>query len=443
MRVAMIVRQFPVLSQTFILNQITGLLARGVEVDIYALEGAPEETPKVHPDVETYDLLKRTVYVGPVPTHPLVRVGMGLRSLPSAYRQHPTIVGRSLNGVRYGRPALTFWWFHHVLPMLHRGSYDIIHCQFGTLGLMGMTLREIGFPTAKLVTTFRGFDISRFVRQEGDRVYDRLFQTGDLFLANCEFFRQRAIALGCDPQKIRVHGSGIDCSQFAFRPRHFPEGDRGTVRIVTTGRLSEKKGIEYGIRALAQVATSYPYLDYTIIGEGPLRPDLEQLIQSLQLESCVHLVGWKTRQEIIELLNQAHLFMAPCVTAQDGDQDAPVNVLKEAMAMGLPVISTWHGGIPELVEDGVSGLLVPERDVGAIAQAIQHLIATPDRWPAMGRAGRARVEARYDTHRLNDELVLHYQTLLHRESSPSPFSPPFLSPEGVQSGGSMQAESPH
>ncbi len=100
------------------------------------------------------------------------------------------------------------------------------------------------------------------------------------------------------------------------------------------------------------------------------------------------------------------------MTAQDGNQDAPVNTLKEAMAMGLPVIGTLHGGIPELVKDGVSGFLVPERDADAIANKLSYLIEHPEIWPLMGKAGRTYVESRYDINRLNDELVQIYRQVL-------------------------------
>ncbi|MEN9223394.1 MAG: glycosyltransferase, partial [Thermostichus sp. BF3_bins_97] len=115
--------------------------------------------------------------------------------------------------------------------------------------------------------------------------------------------------------------------------------------------------------------------------------------------------------------------LAPSVTASDGNQDAPVNVLKEAMAMGLPVISTWHGGIPELVQEGVSGFLVPERDPQALAERLSYLIQHPQRWSEMGRAGRSFVERVFDLETLNDELVRQYQRIL-REETPEPLTDP-------------------
>lgn len=183
------------------------------------------------------------------------------------------------------------------------------------------------------------------------------------------------------------------------------------VRIVTTGRLTGKKGIEYGIRAVAKLLKAGRNIRYDIIGDGPLKENLERLIEHLGVGSAVRLLGWKQQQEIIEILTEAQLFVAPSVTSKEGDQDAPVNVLKEAMAMGIPVIGTRHGGIPELVEDYVSGLLVPERDSESLADKLDYLLDHPQVWLAMGRAGRLRVEQDYDINKLNDHLFDIYRQL--------------------------------
>ena len=405
MRIAFIVACFPSLSETFILNQIVGLIERGHHVDIYADQRG--DTEKVHPSVEKYSLLEKTYYLPPVPEDLRLRV---LNSLPLLVRysyQEPIALLRSLNFLKYGEPSVSLWLLYSVVPAIK--TYDIIHSQFGTLSYRGMAFQKINAPQAKLVTTFRGDDISRFVRERGDRIYDELFQTGDFFLVNCEFFKQRVVKLGCDPNKILVHRSGLDCSSYPFTPRT-PAAD-GKVRIATTGRLVEKKGIEYAIRAVAKQA-KLSSIEYNIIGDGELRANLQLLIDELNVGDFVKLLGWKNEQEIIEILNQSHIFIAPSVTAADGNQDAPINVLKEAMAMGLPVISTLHGGIPELVEDGVSGFLVPERETEALAAKLADLINYPESWSAIGKAGRAYVEEQYNIHPLNDRLVQIYQQLL-------------------------------
>jgi len=409
MRIVFVVNQFPVLSETFVLNQITGLIDRGQAVDIYAAR--IDHISKVHPDVEKYRLLERTFSgCGAMPADPFLRVLKGLRLLLANCRKNPLALLRSLNVFKYGKQAASLRLLYTAVAFLGNGPYDIIHCQFGTLGTRGIVLRDIVAPRAKLITSFRGYDISRQVEQAGDGVYNRLFAVGDFFLPNCEYFKHRLLKLGCNPKKIVVHRSGIDCSRFSFTLRDL-DSDR-LIRITTVGRLVEKKGIEYSIRAIGKLAKANQNIEYNIIGNGPLREDLQQLIQELDVSDRVKLLGWKQQEEIIETLNNSQLFVAPSVTAKDGDQDAPVNVLKEAMAMGLPIISTNHGGIPELVENGISGYLVPERDPDAIAERLSYLIEHPQVWPKMSLAGRAQVEQHYDVNKLNDQLVELYQRQL-------------------------------
>ncbi|MEM8778271.1 MAG: glycosyltransferase, partial [Cyanobacteria bacterium P01_G01_bin.49] len=318
----------------------------------------------------------------------------------------------SLNFFKYGVEALSLRLLYSLVPTLNQ-TYDIIHCQFGTQSYRGIWFRKINNPQAYLVTTFRGEDISKYVHQEGENVYNNLFKIGNFFLTNCDFFRKRIINLGCDPNLIYVLRSGLNCQQFEFKPRHLQVGEK--IRIATTGRLVEKKGIEYSIRAVAKQAKQTPNLEYIIIGDGELRESFEQLINQLDVQQMIKLVGWKNETEIKEILDQSHIFIAPSITAKDGNQDAPINVLKEAMAMGLPVISTYHGGIPELVQEGVSGYLVPERNVDALADKLSELIQHPERWNEMGKAGRTYVEKHYDLDPLNDTLVEIYQQVIHSD----------------------------
>jgi colanic acid/amylovoran biosynthesis glycosyltransferase len=409
MKIAFIVQEFPVLSETFIINQIIGLIERNHEVHIYGYK--PENTSKVHSDVEKYQLLKTTHYFPSIPANYFWRFIKGVALLLTNFYKSPLTILRALNIPKYGNLAASMRVLYWVVGVLKSEPYDIIHCQFGMHGIQGMILREIGALKGKLITSFRGYDISWYVQEQGEQVYNELFAKGDFFLSNCEFFRQRAIKLGCDEKKIIVHGSGIDCSRFSFKARH-PHPD-GIIRIATTGRLVEKKGIEYGIRAVAKVAQIYQNIEYNIIGDGHLKEHLQQVIEELNVAEKVKLLGWKTQTEIVEVLDNTHIFIAPSITASDGNQDAPVNTLKEAMAMGVPVIGTLHGGIPELIEDGISGFLVSERDANSIAEKLTYYIEHPEVWEKMGIAGRTYVEAHYDKNKLNDELVEIYQQVLN------------------------------
>ncbi|MUL35203.1 glycosyltransferase [Gloeocapsopsis dulcis] len=411
MKIAFVVLGFPELSQTFILNQITGLIDRGHSVDIYALKGSEVETSKLHPNVEKYQLLARTYYysVPNLPRNIFWRLLKGFGLLTAKLYKSPEVWLRSLNIFQRSN-AMSLRPLYKVIPLLGKpNQYDIIHCQFGLCGLQAMSLRKFGLLQGKLVVAFRGFDISEFIQQYGDGVYSELFKVGDFFLTNCDYFRQRLLKLGCAENKVMVHRSGLDCQRFIFNP---VKVEQASIQIVTSGRLVEKKGIEYAIHAVAKLAKIKPNIEYKVIGDGPLRQPLQQLIEELNVTDTVKLLGWKDQEEIIEILKKSHIFIAPSVTAQSGDQDAPVNVLKEAMAIGLPVISTYHGGIPELIQDNVSGFLVTERNADAIAKKISYLLDNPQIWEQIAQAARREVETNYDLHKLNDELVDIYQQLL-------------------------------
>ncbi len=405
MRIAFVVWRFPVLSEPFILNQIAGLIDRGHDVQIFALNGAPDGAGKVHDLVERYDLMGRAHLVDPLPERN--RRAALIKRLAGPALRNPVKAARVLARARHAATPLKM--LNRAAVLLGAGDFDIVHCQFGSLALPILEFRKAGLMSGRLVTHFRGIDISSFVQENGADVYDEVFAKSDHFLANCGFFRDKAIALGCPEERIDAHGSGIDLSMFPFRA--LPPVGNGPVRLISAGRLVEKKGLVPAIRAVGQVLRTGQDVHYEIIGDGPERARLEMLATELGIADHVTFHGWRTHTEISELLSSAHVFLAPCQTAADGNQDAPVNTLKEAMAIGLPVIASRHGGIPELVEDGVSGFLVPERDADALSQAIALMIAKPESWGSIAKAGRAAVERLYDMERLNDELVALYQAL--------------------------------
>jgi colanic acid/amylovoran biosynthesis glycosyltransferase len=418
MKIAFIVDAFPCLSETFVLNQIVGLLDRGHDVDIYAI--CPGGQPVVHADVDKYHLQDRTSYRGyeseRIPRSFGLRCVEALGFVVRNFHRNPMAFVRALNVFKFGRQAASLRVLYKVMPFLDRNipDYDIVHCHFGPNGDLGALLKDIGAIRGEVVTTFHGYDISRRVKARGDHIYDYLFAHGDMFLAITERWKNELIRLGCSEQKIVMHKSGgVDTSQVLFSPRAL--GNDGKVRLLTVGRLVEKKGVEYGIRAVAKVVQRYPHVEYRIAGDGPLRSDLESLTNSLGVSDSVRFLGWRRQGEIADLMSWTDILIAPSVTSEDGDQEGAPAVLVEALAQGLPVLSTWHGGIPELVRDGESGFLVPERDVDALVEKLEYLIEHLEIWPEMGRAGRAYIERNYDINELNDRLVRLYHQLLQGE----------------------------
>jgi colanic acid/amylovoran biosynthesis glycosyltransferase len=411
-KIAFVIGRFPALSETFILNQITGLLDRGHQIDIYA---EPPNDEIAHDEVDRYNLSKRITYSPRMPQSRFLRLVKALVLILVAGWKDPKKTIRALDVKRYGREASSMRLLYAVMPFLGTCRiYDVVHCHFGPYGVRGMFLRDVGALCGKLVTTFHGADLTKDVQADRVSLYKRLFETGDLFLPISEAWRQRLIELGCPADKISVHHMGINCMEFAFRPRRL-EGSEPT-RLLSVCRLVQKKGIEYSIRAVAAVAKTGRKVRYDIVGDGPLRSRLDALIGDLGMNETVIIHGSRKKREVVAILDRAHILLAPSVTADDGDKEGIPVALMEAMATGLPVISTRHSGVPELVHDGISGYLVPERDIDALATSIGELVDGHELWVRMGEAGREMVDRHFNIDVLNDQLVAKFVAVVNNGS---------------------------
>ena len=410
LRIAFLVNGFPLLSETFILNQVTGLLDRGHDVKVFVRSSRKE--PKVHEVVERYRLSDRT-HTLLVDAHSvryrLLYLAKTTYLLIKNLRRYPRVVSSSLGRFNPLRVRESVIALHPTAVMLDEGPFDVVHAHFGPNGNWALRLRQAGAFGAKVVTTFHtGFDLSVQIEDRGQHVYDELFERGDLFMAISDTVKDQLMGVGCPEHKIVVHHVGVDV-RFNVAEREAPVG--GRIRLTSVARLVERKGIEYGVEAVATLSGRYDHLEYTIAGDGPARADLEALIDSLGAEGVVRLRGWQSQGEITALLRRTDVFLAPSVTGGDGAQEGIPTALMEAMAYGIPVVSTRHSGIPELVHHGASGLLVPERDSAALVEGLDRLIRDSDLRVEMGRKGRSHVEAHFNIETQNDRLVAIYRRL--------------------------------
>jgi colanic acid/amylovoran biosynthesis glycosyltransferase len=406
MRAAFIVNKFPELSETFILNQVTGLLDLGHEVRIFA---KPEVVKgKLHPDVEKYNLLKRVHYRPEIPRSKAACRLKALKMVACNFIKNPSRTFKVLKVFLCGPEKFSYKPFFFVLLVL-RKDFDIIHCHFGPNGNLGIYIKKI-LPETKVVTTFHGYDVNSYPNTAGKDVYRELFEHGDLFTANTAFTKQQVVDLGCDDGKIEILPVGVKLERFPFSERILSADE--PVRILTVGRLVEKKGYEHAIRAIAKLLDKHKNIIYSIAGEGPLRERLMSLVNELGIEGKVEFLGALSQDKVVELYRTSHIFVLSSVTAEDGDKEGQGLVLQEAQATGLPVVSTLHNGIPDGVLDGKSGFLVPEKNVDALAQRLEYLVEHPEVWPEMGRTGRKLIEQNYDIKILNEKLLGIYKGLL-------------------------------
>lgn len=302
--------------------------------------------------------------------------------------------------------------FYEKLPKYLR-DFDILYCQFGQMGDYCLSLIEKKKLTGKMVVCFRGGDATRALRENSHR-FDKVFKYANLLLPVCHYFKDRLLLCGAKEYKTIVHHSGINCKEIAFKQRTMPED--GIIKFVTIGRLAKMKGIEYAVRAIARIKRVYPHVTYDIIGDGELYDSLQHLINTLQLQDTVKLIGYLPHHEVIQRLSHYHIALIPSCTADDWNQEGIPNAAMEAMASGMPVIGTHHAGMPELIEEGISGFLVPEKDVAALSDKIFYIINNPQLWEVTGTAGRAYILREHNKDFLNKRIISIFKELVREEA---------------------------
>ncbi|MBO8170771.1 MAG: glycosyltransferase [Bacillaceae bacterium] len=292
-----------------------------------------------------------------------------------------------------------------------RNNIKLIHARFGTAGVKCVKVKR--FYRVPLLTSFHGFDlpVKKNKRKSYLRQLPRLFRKGDRFTVPCHFMKNQMKKLGCPSHKIEVLYSGIDLNRFPYEER---EPRTENVRIVGVGRLHKKKGFKYLIKAFKKVLDVHPTAELVIIGKGDERKNLKQKIKQYNLGDHVKLKGEKKHHEITKELKRADIFCLPSITTSDGNHEGIPNAIKEAMATGLPVVSTWHGGIPELVTDEVDGYLVREKDVDGLADRLITLIENPELRLEMGVNGRYKVVEQFNSARQVKQLESIYKKLIRK-----------------------------
>lgn len=401
MEIAVMSGAFPSVSETFVLNQITGLLDMGHVVHPISLSRPKADQPR-HDLVSEYSLEQITTVLNP--HSKWARLAMAPVMAGVLAVSAPRTLRGAIDVDTYGRHAASGRLLEQAYYVLRSGvvnALDCVVCHFGPVGAEAVALRDIGAFDAPVVTFFHAYDLTTPEYRQRN-VYRRLFAAGDLFLAISDHARQLMIGLGCPEERIRIHHMGVDCGRFTYRARRY---GGGPIRVLSVGRMVEKKGYMHGLSAISHVVDMGVPVEYTIVGDGPQLADIEAAVTSLGLRNHVRLLGWQPQEAVLELMYEHHLLMMPSVTAANGDEEGVPVTLMEAMATGLPVVATRHAGIPELVQDGRSGILVPEDDVVSLADALSRLARIPQEWPTLGLRGRRIVESEYDIAVLNRTLA--------------------------------------
>jgi colanic acid/amylovoran biosynthesis glycosyltransferase len=397
MRVLYLVSLFPCWSETFIVREINELLKLGVDVRIVSLKHPAEKM--VQSDAQA--LNHRVLY-------PPSNIACAAQVIRRVLR-HPLRELKDLAMMARGlgrKPAalaktLVVWWRTlGLLPAIEAFAPDHLHAHWAT------------YPsTAALLVSLRTGRPFSFTAHAHDIFLEDHLLAKKLeraaFGVTISQFNRRFIA---DKLQAAVEGRlhivhcGVDPSAFRFHPQ-----DRVPGELVAVGRLDEIKGFQYLIDACALLRDRGAVFTCRIVGDGPLRTALSERIHHARLADRVILLGARPQEEVRGYLERASVFVLPSVVTARGDRDGIPVALMEAMAVGLPVVSTRVSGIPELVEHGESGLLAEPRDAVGLARCIEHLLADPSAARRMAARARDTVERDFDvateTRKLRDAFA--------------------------------------
>lgn len=384
LRIAVVAGKFPALAETFVSRQVIELRRLGHVVDVYSSrrgrlpEGAPAELVELASQVR-------------------VRPGRGPSGLWRAARvlARPGLAARLLNGARYGKDATSLRLLFAAEPWLGQGSYDAVLAHFAPNANVVAKLRDAGVLRGGggLVAFLHGSDIAGAKPGE----LDFLFAHGDRLVAVSEALASRAVALGASRERVSVVYNGVDTAWFSPGPAR---AEDGVVRLVTVARLVPVKGLEHAIDAVAKLPDGVrARVRYDIVGDGELKAPLQERIGRAGLGAVVTLRGALAPEGVREALRRSDVFVFPSVS--EGLGIAAI----EAMACGLPVVGSSVGGIPEVVADGETGLLVQAGDPSALGGAILKMVEDVGMRRAMGGAGRRRACAVFDGRRQLERVV--------------------------------------
>ncbi|MBA2585574.1 MAG: glycosyltransferase [Chthoniobacterales bacterium] len=299
--------------------------------------------------------------------------------------------------------------------VLTKADARLLHIYFGHIAVHLLPLIRV-WPKPVLVS-FHGADVMVDLAKPAYlAATKKMLAAAELVLVRSESLGKALLEIGCDAAKLRLQRTGIPLDQFPFRERTWPAN--GAWRLLQTGRLIPKKGFATTLRAFAAFAQCYPNASLTIAGEGPLRSQLEALARDLGVTAQVNFPGFLAQDSLRELLYRSHLFLHPSETGEDGNQEGVPNGMLEAMASGLPVFATSHGGIPEAVIHVSTGFLVAERDAPSLGRELLTAVLNPARLSQIARAGSAAVTEKFEQRSQVRKLEEYYaEAIRHRGNS--------------------------
>ena len=388
--------------------EIRALIQLGVDLRILSFRPARAVAP------DDADLAERVTYLDPVRGPGGGSVAKACALLAPSTLKRPWTLCWGHNLVAHpGIQGLAGWFRAStrraaLARELRAARPSVLHAQHGHVGWWAAPVaRRFGLP---LVVSVRGADLLLLERLAFER-WRELVEWPTVLLTRSDEMSDHLQRMGAPRDRVVTHRSGIPVRDIPFRERRPVEPQRPVI-ILSVGRLIPKKGMEDTISALAASEQMRMRAVLRIVGEGPSREHLEDMARQLGISRRVKFLGRLTHAETLGEMAKADLFCLASRSVESSDREGIPNVLKEASASGLPIISTTHAGIPEAVENGETGLLVQEGNVEQLVAAMDQMLDMDRDWADMGRKGRALIEEKFDVDRLTRRLVERYEALV-------------------------------
>nr|QNO41822.1 D-inositol-3-phosphate glycosyltransferase [Methanosarcinales archaeon ANME-2c ERB4]QNO42778.1 D-inositol-3-phosphate glycosyltransferase [Methanosarcinales archaeon ANME-2c ERB4] len=388
LKVAYVLSFFPRLSQSFVLNEIVELIRSGHDVQIFPWFHSSETV--IHEEIKDYQLLNRTHYF----------------AIKQIFKKNPfRFLKYFVKTVRYSLAAKQIskselkmdLQLAYFATVIEEKNIELIHAHFAD---MGNAARRLGKMLRLPYTlTAHAFDI--YMDPDTDELRE-VMNDAESVITISEYNKNYLISEIGVNNRIEVIRCGIDLDK--FNPQKNLKA-YGRIKLLTVARLVAKKGLAYLIKAIPMVVKKMPNCELTIIGSGPQYGNLQHLVRDPDIESYVQFRGDVSDSELMRYYDDVDMFILPCIVIENGDRDGIPVAMMEAMTMELPVISTTVSGIPELVEDGASGILVSPKDEKAIADAIITLCKDSELRVKMGKKGREIIKREYNIASEAEKLI--------------------------------------
>lgn len=404
MKIAMFVDQFPATTETFILEQMRGILEEGHDLTIYS--NNRNIIFAKHHILQRFNLEEKCQYFY-FPENKIKRIWGAIVIFIKVSVEKKRALFRSLNFFKYGKIARSLRLYYLVSQVNDR-SYDIIHAQFFPLARLVYCLKDVGALEGKGVVSVRGTDFKLGLGLREKITEKMVFNSFDYFLPVCEFLKKDLIARGCPFQKIEVLHSGIDLSVYSVFSKN---AEQKGIHLLSVARLVPYKGIIYAIKAVKQLILKYSSLKYTIVGSGSLRRELGDYVIRNNLQDTVFFKDHLVSAELRELYANSNALIVPSIYYENCREGIPC-VVYESLAMGLPVIATAHSGIPEIIIHGSNGLFFEQANENSLAQTIDSFLRDFNLQEKMRQNCRDSVIF-YDSSRTNAQLLDIYKRLAH------------------------------